>query len=152
VRAVVVDASVAAKWVLPREQEALVEEATEVLNDYIRQKIKLLVPDLFWIELANVLCKAIRRGRCSQVLAETALKDLTTRQFTTIPSSTVLESAFRIASMFDRSVYDSAYIAVALEFSTHMITADEKLANAVAAHLPVKWLGALIRPVPLRLK
>jgi predicted nucleic acid-binding protein len=40
-------------------------------------------------------------------------------------------------------VYDSLYIALAKEMKTFLITADEKLANAVAAHLPVTWLGAI---------
>jgi hypothetical protein len=30
-----------------------------------------------------------------------------------------------------------------LRLSDTLVTADEKLANATAAYLPVKWLGAL---------
>jgi predicted nucleic acid-binding protein len=32
-------------------------------------------------------------------------------------------------------------VALAIQFKTEMITADERLANALAAHLPVKWMG-----------
>jgi predicted nucleic acid-binding protein len=32
---------------------------------------------------------------------------------------------------------------LAIQSKTELITADERLANALAAHLPVKWLGAL---------
>jgi predicted nucleic acid-binding protein len=31
---------------------------------------------------------------------------------------------------------------LAIQRKTELITADERLANALAAHLPVKWLGA----------
>jgi predicted nucleic acid-binding protein len=33
-------------------------------------------------------------------------------------------------------------VALAMSLQTHLVTADERLANAVAAYLPVKWLGA----------
>ena len=42
----------------------------------------------------------------------------------------------------ERSVYDCLYIALAIRYDAEMITADERLANSVAARLPVKWLGA----------
>jgi predicted nucleic acid-binding protein len=43
---------------------------------------------------------------------------------------------------FDRTVYDSLYVALAVHSKTQLITADERLANSLAAHFPVKWLGA----------
>jgi predicted nucleic acid-binding protein len=46
-------------------------------------------------------------------------------------------------SIADRTFYDSLYIAVAVQQQTHLVTADEKLANAMAAYLPVKWIGSL---------
>jgi predicted nucleic acid-binding protein len=33
-------------------------------------------------------------------------------------------------------------VALAVQFNVEMVTADERLANALAARLPVKWLGA----------
>jgi len=42
-----------------------------------------------------------------------------------------------------RSFYDSIYLALATSRQIEFITADERLANAVAPHLPVKWLGAI---------
>jgi predicted nucleic acid-binding protein len=37
----------------------------------------------------------------------------------------------------------AAYVALAIQSKAQLITADERLANSLAAHLPVKWLGAL---------
>ena len=61
-----------------------------------------------------------------------------------VPSVEVLDSAFAIAQQYNRSFYDSLYVALALAVAQQatLITADEKLAYATAAYLPVKWLGA----------
>jgi len=53
-----------------------------------------------------------------------------------------LNRAFQIATDHGRTVYDSLYVALAVQAKTHLITADERLANALAARFPVKWLGA----------
>ncbi len=139
----VIDASVAAKWILPDQDETLVDEAALLLNRYAKGHARLVVPDLFWAEFGNILWKSVRRGRCTQKTAEIGLATMKSRGLPTIPSATLLEAAFAIATAFDRTVYDSLYIALAIDCQGQLITADEKLANAVAAHLPVKWLGSL---------
>jgi len=139
----VVDASVAAKWFLPAKQEPLVDEALLLLNAYSAGQIQFVVPDLFWAEFGNILWKAVRQGRCSKRAGETAIASLKQRNLPTVSSSALLDLAFRIATAFDRTVYDCLYIALAVESNSQFITADERLANSVAAHLPVKWLGAI---------
>lgn len=55
----------------------------------------------------------------------------------------LIEDALSIALANNRTVYDSLYIALAVQRGVNLVTADERLANAVAARLPVKWLGGL---------
>ena len=139
----VIDASVAAKWVLPPEREAFAEQALDLLNRYSRREVDFVLPDFFWAELGNVLWKAVRLGRCNQAAAEAGLASMRGRGLPTVPTEGILERAFAIATAFNRTVYDSLYVALAIESRAQLITADERLANAIAAHLPVKWLGAL---------
>jgi predicted nucleic acid-binding protein len=139
----VVDASVAAKWFLPAKGETLTEEAIGLFRRYALGEIRFVVPDLFWAELGNLLWKSIRNGRCSKASAETALASLGECKLPSVSSLTLLDVAFRIATAFDRTVYDSLYVALALHSKAQLITADERLANSLAAHFPVKWLGAV---------
>lgn len=140
-KTLVLDASVAAKWFLPATGETLTDEAAELLRRYAVGDFRFLVPDLFWAELANVFWKAVRQGRWSQSSAETALRAARDRNIPTVSAIVLMDDAFSIALSFDRSVYDSLYVAAAIAAKTHLVTADERLANALAAHLPVKWLG-----------
>ncbi|MHB8412536.1 MAG: type II toxin-antitoxin system VapC family toxin [Candidatus Acidiferrales bacterium] len=140
---IVVDASVAAKWFLPGRGETLAEEAFRLLRRYARGEIRLVVPDLFWAELGNLLWKAVRQGRCTKTTAESALTSLKDRKLPTVPTVALLDVAFAIALAFDRTVYDSLYVALAVHSKAELVTADERLANALAAQLPVKWLGAM---------
>jgi predicted nucleic acid-binding protein len=139
----VIDASVAVKWVLPAKSETLTAEALELLQGYVGGRIRFIVPDLFWPEVGNVLWKATRQRRLPASTSEASLRAVAERQFPTIPSLVLLEDAFAIAIAFERTFYDALYVALAVRSRSHLITADEKLANAVAAYLPVKWLGSL---------
>ncbi len=139
----VVDASVAAKWLLPPADEPFADRAHHLLVRYANQEIQIVVPDLFWAEIGNVLWKAARSGRCSAAEATTALQSVKAQNFPTVPSTSFLDSAFEIACSSGRTLYDSLYIALAEVSQAEFLTADEKLANALAGRYPIKWLGVL---------
>lgn len=138
----VLDATVAVKWAFPAG-EPLVAQAVQLLNSYIEAKTKLLVPDLFWAEFGNVVWKGVRQKRWSRNSALAAVAEMAGRKFLTVSSAVLLPQALEIAINFGRSVYDSLYVALAVSANSQLITADERLANALAAYLPVKWLGAM---------
>jgi predicted nucleic acid-binding protein len=112
------------------------------LDRYVAGEIDFTVPDIFWAEIGNVLWKGVRQRRWPRTLAEGAASGMKDRNFLTISSQVLLPAALKIALFYDRSVYDALYVATAIQFKIEMITADERLANALAASLPVKWLGA----------
>jgi predicted nucleic acid-binding protein len=139
----VLDASVAAKWMLPAKNEPLRREAYQILDGYAASEFELLVPDVFWAECGNILWKAVRQGRLSRADAEVALSSMLRRDFPTFPSAELLPKALPIAFSYGRAVYDCLYVALAVQWEVQLVTADERLANALATHLPVKWLGGL---------
>jgi predicted nucleic acid-binding protein len=139
----VVDASVAIKWCVPAQTEPLVHEASELLKRHRTGEIELLVPDIFWAEVGNVLWKSIQQGKAHARDAKQGLQLLRALQLPTTAIQELLSQAMEIALRYSRSVYDSLYIALAEQAQCDLITADEKLANAVAAYLPVKWLARM---------
>jgi predicted nucleic acid-binding protein len=143
VTTVVLDASVAVKWLLPADTEPLHTESMDLLRRFQRVEIGLVVPEFFWIEISNVLWKRTRSSTVTKSTAQSLYRDMQTKGLKTIWSTRLIPAAFEIAATYERSVYDSLYIALAKDMETFLITADEKLANAVAAYLPVKWLGAI---------
>ena len=137
----VIDASVAAKWFLP--DEPFSATALELLRGATEGATEFIVPDLFFSECGNILWKAARRQRLSAEETLAAIRVIRDLQTLTVPAGALLEKTLQIARSYDRSFYDSLYIAVAVQEHTHFVTADERLAIAMEAHLPVKWIGSL---------
>ncbi len=139
----VLDASVAVKWCLPGNDEPFTEQAEVLLEKYSRGDVRFLVPDLFWAEVGNTLWKAVRAARLPAAEASVALTAVVQLGIPTVSCVELAEKALEISLRHERSFHDSLYVALAVRSSAQMITADERLANALAARLPVKWLGAL---------
>jgi predicted nucleic acid-binding protein len=137
----VLDASVAVLWAVPSPSSQLTESALRLLRSYVDREVEFAVPDLFWAETANALCKGVRQRRWMREDAQEAVADLTAYNFDTVPSLLLMEQALPIALNSAISLYDSLYVALALQAKSDLVTADERLANALAARFPVKWLG-----------
>jgi predicted nucleic acid-binding protein len=142
VSGLVVDASVAVKWLPPFDQEPLAAQAQGLLDRWERGQLEIMIPDLIWPEIANVFWKSVRLKRCTVNEAEAALAAMHSQNLLIFSSASLIDLAFRIAIQYERTAYDSLCIALAVTSNCQLVTADEKLANAVAAYLPVKWLGA----------
>jgi predicted nucleic acid-binding protein len=139
----VVDASVAIKWLPPFQQEPLAPEAEILLDQWDQGTIDLIAPDLIWAEIANVHWRAVRHNKCSIGDAQASLAIMLQQNISTVPSKPFIDLALRIALLHGRSASACLYVALAVTLKTELITADEKLANALAGYLPVKWLGAI---------
>ena len=137
----VVDASVGAKWASPEIVEPLADRADRFLRAYVEGTVQVVVPDLFWIEIGNFLWKAAKRGEITAVLARRGLEAMRNCDFPTVPSRAVLPEALKIAVDFRRTVYDSTYVALAVATGNELLTADERMVNALGSRFPVRWLG-----------
>jgi predicted nucleic acid-binding protein len=141
VKTFVVDASVGAKWASPEIVEPLADHADRFLRAYVEGTVQVVVPDLFWIEIGSFLSKAAKRGQITAGLARRGLEAMLNRDFPTVPSRAVLPEALKIAVDFGRTVYDSTYVALAVATGNELLTADERMVNALGSRFPVRWLG-----------
>ena len=136
----VVDASVAVKLCVP---EALSEEAHAVFAQLSRSpEAELIVPDLFYIECANIFWKWVRRFRYPKESAQENLADLQRLDLLAIPTQAVAARALEIALETGVTAYDSCYVATAIEEGVPLITADRKLVESLrGTTYDVRWLG-----------
>jgi len=119
VNTVVVDASIAIKWIIdePGTPEALA----------IRRKAKLIAPDLLVAECANILWKKVQRDELSKEEALLAAKLLQAAEIELLPARSLLEEATQLAIELNHPAYDCLYLALAIDNKCQFVTADERL-------------------------
>jgi len=133
----VIDASVVLRGFFPDEEGR--EKAQAVIRAYAQGEIELLAPTLLPYEVTNAVLQAVRRSRID---LEKGMEILTAFQELGIPTREVLwRRAFQLAHDYDRSAYDGAYLALAEETGSNLVTGDLRLYNAVKDHLSwVLWI------------
>jgi predicted nucleic acid-binding protein len=139
----VVDASVVLKWLGLFHHEPLVAEAQLLLDRWQQGSVGLLAPDLVWAEVVNAHWRGTRQNRFTATDAQASLATLRGHGLPTVHSEPFIERALEIACHYGRTAYDSLYVALAEHSQRTLLTADEKLANALAGSFPVRWLGAI---------
>ena len=116
----VIDASVAVKWVVPEPDS----DRAEALLDHA-----LGAPDLLFAECANVLWKKVRRGELSKDEADIGAQTL--EQADIAIASTRGHLASAIAVELDHPAYAAVYLSVAQAAELRLVTADDRLIRKV---------------------
>lgn len=116
---VIIDASVAVKWVAP---EAMSEHAVALLDGP-----RLVAPDLLVAECANILWKKVVRGEMDADTAIVAAQAMERVDIELVPTRPLFAEALRLAIELDHPAYDCIFLALALARDARFITADERL-------------------------
>ncbi|MBY0526764.1 MAG: type II toxin-antitoxin system VapC family toxin [Gemmataceae bacterium] len=141
----VVDASVAAQLYIP---EPLTPIATILFHQLVTDPATTLhVPDLFFIECANIFWKCARRGGCSSAAATAAMANISALRLQRTPTFELTADAMPIAHGYDLTAYDACYVALAYRLGVALVTGDQRLVNKLAGSAyTVTWLGAWVPP------
>jgi predicted nucleic acid-binding protein len=131
----VVDSSVVVKWFVPEFFEA---EALRVRDG----GTPLHAPNFLDVEVGNILWKKVQRGELVRASADHILDQLPRQAVTRHDSAALVKPAFAIACQAGRTVYDSLYVALAAQLGGVMVTADEKLVNALTG---TAWAASILR-------
>ena len=123
---IVLDASVAVAWVLPDEQGiGALRLKTHAIES---RSAHLVVPPMFWSEVANVLAVAVQRTRVSGDWALAALDALA--DFQMVEYAVDFRASLATAIAAGLTVYDAQYLVLAIDMGGLLWTLDQRLANA----------------------
>lgn len=121
---VVVDASVAAKWVLT-------EPDTHLALDFLNDPVRRIAPSLIRVEVAGAVLRQLRTDTmtCEQAKAAVTRWDrLASSIFVQlIDQEELLDNAITMALSIRHTVPDCFYLAAARQFDCRLITADRTL-------------------------
>ena len=126
----VVDASVAVKLFV-------LEDGSETAERLIGQLAaspgaEIHVPDLLYIECANILWKYVRSRHYAVTSALRDLADLRQLAFHATATSELMVDALQLAVAHGVTAYDACYVALAQRNGIPLVTVDEKLVRLLA--------------------
>jgi predicted nucleic acid-binding protein len=118
----IVDASVAIKWLVP-------EDGSELANELLLQG-ELIAPDLVAAEISNAIWKKWGRGELAGV--PPGLTDVL-RAFDNLePIAPLAQRAAEIAIELNHPAYDCFYLALAEQRDEVIVTADERFLQKIS--------------------
>jgi predicted nucleic acid-binding protein len=127
----VLDASTTVAWALNESDECAAQVRARMKGDYA------LVPTLWWFELRNALVVNERRGRITERQTARFLSDVE-RLAITVDRTPDQSGVLTLARRHRLTVYDAAYLELAVRNLLPLATLDQMLAAAArseAVHL-----------------
>ena len=121
----VVDASVATKWLVP-------EDNSDIANDLTVAGHELLAPRLMAFEVGNTLWRKARRGEINQSQALQLADMISAIPVVLMDNESLNLEAIQLALTLNHPVYDCVYLALAYQTTAVVVTADMRFANVLA--------------------
>jgi predicted nucleic acid-binding protein len=135
----VIDSGVIIKWFV---DEPFYPEARRIRDQYRNGSLTLVAPDLLYAEVGNIVWKKQRFQGLSATDAADVMRALKPYSIPTTPAADLLDDAYLLAVTHGRTVYDALYLALSVRENCRVVTADQRLANAVGAAFPnLVWVG-----------
>jgi predicted nucleic acid-binding protein len=126
----VVDASVGIKLFLVEPLANQADALFAHLSD--DPPARLYVPDLFFVECANILWKFVQRFDYPAEAAIHDVRDLASLPLQPIPLAALAEQALAVAIRFGCTAYDAAYVSLARRLGLPLVTANQALVRRFA--------------------
>ncbi len=101
---------------------------------------QLAAPELIDLEVGSVLRRQLANGSIDDRRARLALGDLVDLPMMRAPHRPLLPRCWELRD--NLTMYDAAYVALAEELGSSLLTADAKLTQAAGPRCPVELLGA----------
>jgi predicted nucleic acid-binding protein len=130
--AFVLDASVTASWLLPDEQS---ESSDRVYAKLRASVVDAHAPDLWLWECGNVIANGVKRGRIEPddgLLVWSVLDAVRTRVEVASLQPSQVRACLALAFELGLSIYDAAYLWLAMSLKLPLLTSDARLAAAAA--------------------
>ena len=121
----VVDASVAVKWLIE-------ERDSDAAHRLLESRDDLHAPRLMASEIANALWRKARLGEIERSRAGALMDAVAQMPVRWSADEAVCADAVRLALALDRPVYDCVYVALAHRIGGQVVTADVRFTNALA--------------------
>jgi predicted nucleic acid-binding protein len=138
---VVVDASLAVKWLVP---EVHSDKAYTLARSWAAEGTQPIAPYLMPVEVANALHRRVVRREVTVEVATGLLESLLASGIELREPTRLHSRALELADRLRQdAAYDAHYLALAETLDCEFWTADERFYRAATVFSPrVKWLGA----------
>jgi len=138
-RVLVIDASIAVKLFLPEDHSDRAVKIFSMLN--AKPPALIFVPELFFIECANVFRSRYKLGGMTSVEAKRAFEILCSFPLQSLSTAELSSMALDLALRHDISVYDACYLAASIHLNARLLTADKKLVGKLKnTNYDVAWI------------
>lgn len=124
----VLDASVCIKQFIADPLTPKVNQLFDLLKN---PSTEFFVPDLFYVECANVLWKYVRSNLYTADQIQSDLADLKDLRFQVTSTKDLIVEAIEISLQYGITAYDACYVALSHQFKIPLLTLDERLVNAL---------------------
>jgi predicted nucleic acid-binding protein len=129
----IVDASVAVKWVISEPGRGA---AVSLLSLYETDRVELAAPSQIVDEVASALSKLSRRKKISSAQADHAFRSFQSHRPQLVADLDLAAPALARALQHQMSYWDCLYLALAIERRDDLITADQRFYRSIASHYP----------------